>query len=133
MVRYKRSQSDLVSTINITPFTDVILVLLIVFMISAPGLYMSSFRIQLPGSQAAAQDSRFSLIVVLDQEGELFLSDRKISVEELKERLAGLEQDRKERILLNADERLAHGKVIYIVDVLREAGAGSVSVGTVPQ
>lgn len=133
MVRYQKNQNEPVSTINITPFTDVILVLLIVFMISAPGLYMSSFKIQLPGSSSKTSETAFSLVVGVDENGKIYISDQSLSEEELKERLAGLGKEKKDKVLLNADSRLNHGRVIEIVDILRESGVGSVAVGTVPE
>lgn len=133
MVRYRRKENEPVSGINITPFTDVILVLLIVFMISAPGIYMYSFKIQLPGSKSNTGESSFSLVIGIDEKGTIFLSDRSVSEEELRQKLTSLEVKKKEKVLLNADSRLNHGRVIEIVDLLRESGAQSVSVGTVPE
>ena len=133
MVRYKKNEDSLVSTINITPFTDVILVLLIIFMISAPGLYQASFKIQLPGTSSGTNRSDYTVTIAAEKGGQLYWNGERISPEQLKERLAGIKDPAQSRILINADSELAHGKVVQLVDQVRSSGAESVDVGTVPE
>ena len=133
MVRYKKNEDSLVSTINITPFTDVILVLLIIFMISAPGLYQASFKIQLPGTSSGTNRSDYTVTIAAEKGGQLYWNGERISPEQFKERLAGIKDPAQSRILINADSELAHGKVVQLVDQVRSSGAESVYVGTVPE
>ena len=133
MVRYKKNEDSLVSTINITPFTDVILVLLIIFMISAPGLYQASFKIQLPGTNSGGNRSDYTVTIAAEKSGQMYWNGEPIDDQQLAERLAGLKDPASSRILINADSDLAHGKVVRLVDRVRQSGATLVYVGTVPE
>lgn len=133
MVKYRKNEDSLVSTINITPFTDVILVLLIIFMISAPGLYQASFRIQLPGTESGTNRSDYSVTIAAEKEGQIYWNGEPVNREQLVTRLDGLEKPEEARILINADSELAHGRVVELVDLVRSTGATSVYVGTVPK
>ncbi|MEQ8351334.1 MAG: biopolymer transporter ExbD [Leptospiraceae bacterium] len=133
MVRYKKDDDSLVSTINITPFTDVILVLLIIFMISAPGLYQASFKIQLPGTSSGANRSDYTVTIAAEKGGQMYWNGEPVDGTQLKERLSSMKNPSESRILINADSDLAHGKVVQLVDQVRSSGATSVYVGTVPE
>ncbi|MCB1164795.1 MAG: biopolymer transporter ExbD [Leptospiraceae bacterium] len=133
MVRYRKGKDDIVSSINITPFTDVILVLLIIFMISAPGLYQASFRIQLPGTSSAAAQSDYQVTIALEKDGTMYWNGNPLDEETLKARLKELKNPAESKILINADSHAEHGKVVHVVDLVRSSGAPSVYVGTVPE
>ncbi|MCB1171698.1 MAG: biopolymer transporter ExbD [Leptospiraceae bacterium] len=133
MVRYRKDEDSLVSSINITPFTDVILVLLIIFMISAPGLYQASFRIQLPGTSSGTNRSDYTVTIAAEREGRLYWNGEDVTEQEVKDRLGKMEKPEESRILINADSELPHGKVVELVDLVRSSGATSVYVGTVPK
>lgn len=134
MVRYReRSDADsLFSGINIVPFTDVVLVLLIIFMIAAPGLLSSGLNINLPGASVSDTSAPERVTVGLDRGGQMYLDARPITPAELKQEIAGLVQKRSDLgVVLNADEAAGYGKVVEILDVLRQAGARRIYVGTV--
>lgn len=119
----------MISGINITPFTDVILVLLIVFMVSAPGLLSSSLNIVLPGSSTASSRVPSALVVALDREGHLYVDGKSMESGALEAKVKQIGKDA--QVTLNADARATHGRVVEVMDLLRRAGAEKIYVGTV--
>ncbi|MCB1327467.1 MAG: biopolymer transporter ExbD [Spirochaetales bacterium] len=134
MVRYRREDGSLFSGINIVPFTDVVLVLLITFMIAAPGIVSAGLGINLPGSQTTDPATPSRITVALDRDGGLFLEEEPVDLATLRERVGALIQRRADmNVYLNADRGARHGSVVEILDVLREVGASRIYVGTVRQ
>ncbi len=132
MVDYRggKRRGGVISGVNITPFTDVVLVLLIVFMVSAPGLLTSSLKIQLPGSSTAGESRGSQFTLGLDRSGTLYLEGKAVDEKQLRARLSTLgEED--VTITLNADSRAAHGLVVEVMDLLRRAGVKKILVGAV--
>lgn len=115
--------------INVTPFVDVMLVLLIVFMVTAP-LLTAGVRIDLPKSQAKAlaQDDK-PLEIAIDQTGAIFLADTEITLEELQPRLAAIAKGRKDvRIYVRGDKSLDYGRVMAVVGSISAAGYSKVAL-----
>lgn len=130
MVRRRRN-SQLFSGINIVPFTDVVLVLLIVFMIAAPGLLNTAIGIRLPGSSTAERRSQSSVEVGLDAQGRVFVRGQQVDRSKIKERITSELGTGPGEILLNADEGVRHGDVVALLDLLRSIGGKNVLIGTV--
>jgi len=129
--KYHRSD-DLFSGINITPFTDIVLVLLIIFMITAPGLLYSGLDLNLPGSSSSLSLSGEKLAVGLDGKGQLYFEGKRVSGDELKKIvIMKIALNREFRVILNADSASSHGRVIEVLDLLRSTGAQHVYVGAV--
>jgi biopolymer transport protein TolR len=118
--------------INVTPLVDVILVLLIIFMITAP-LLLSGIQIQIPASQAGAmpQQPAQPLVVTVDKKGQIFIEQQSVTLLDLKRRLPGLLQSHKgQAVYLKADELVPYGNVVKVLDLLDEAGASSIGLVT---
>lgn len=111
------------SEINVTPLVDVMLVLVVIFIITAP-LLASSIRLDLPRTGAAqpAEAPRF-VTVVLDASGQLFLNDQPVDLPQLAARLAetGRQQPDTE-IQLRADARVPYGRVVEVMGAAHQAG-----------
>lgn len=133
MIDYNKYRaSKLITGVNITPFTDVVLVLLIVFMIAAPGLVTSSLNIQLPDAGSTGHADSKATTIALDREGRVYLEGEPVKIEDLEGLIRGkLEKDPDRQFLLNADRKIEHGQVIRLLDLVRSSGAKSVLVGTV--
>jgi len=129
--RYR--QSEIMSGINITPFTDIILVLLIIFMIAAPGLLNTGLDIQLPGSSKSAKYSGDKILVGMDAQGGLYLNGKQIAPGELKGKIAELLKDKDQDVVLNADVASLHGRVVETLDLIKETGAKKIFVGVIPK
>lgn len=134
MKSYKnfKFSEEIISTINITPFTDVILVLLIIFMISAPSIYLSSIQIQLPQGGDTKSTIQYTEIIGIDKEGNIYYKNRIISLEDLKKIFSekGIEDKSKIEILINADKDAKHGFVIQLINELKNLKYTKVYVGT---
>lgn len=116
-------ETDEISEINITPFIDIMLVLLIVFMIAAP-LATVTVPLELPVSTAQAQpDPQEPIFLSLQGDLKLSIGDRQISREALGAELERASKgDRQARILLRADRNVAYGELMGVMDAMRKAG-----------
>jgi biopolymer transport protein TolR len=121
------------SEINVTPFVDVMLVLLIIFMISAP-LLTVGVPLDLPQSQAKSLDQdREPLTVSVNLKGQVFLQNSEITVEELVAKLNAVTQARdglNERIYVRGDRKVDYGTVMRVMGRLSEAGYRRVALVT---
>jgi biopolymer transport protein ExbD len=113
----------MISGINVTPLVDVVLVLLIIFMITAPILYQSAIKVQLPRAKSGEDIKRSPLNFTMAKDGRLSMDKEVISWEELGKKLAALgAQASEETAIISADESTPHGQVIRLMDTLRQAG-----------
>jgi biopolymer transport protein TolR len=118
--------------INVTPLVDVMLVLLIIFMVTAP-LLVTGVPIRLPESRAKALDQdRKPTIISIDRDGALFVNDEPVADDQLPERLvdlrAKLEPD--DQLFLRADSTLDYGSVMRVMGELNRAGLDRVALVT---
>ena len=111
------------SEINVTPLVDVMLVLVVILILTAP-LLASSVRLNLPASEAAQPvDSAAFVAVTLDRDGQAYLGDQRLSPAQLRERLA--EQAARQpdtEIQLRADAAVPYGKVVELMGLIQKAG-----------
>jgi len=117
--------------INMTPFIDVMLVLLIIFMVAAP-LLSSGVPIDLPQTKAAALNvDQKPLSVSIDDKGGVFLADQPVVVDQLPERLKALAKDGyDERIYVRASRGVVYGRVAEIMSIVTSAGYKKVALVT---
>jgi len=126
--RYKRLQ---ISQINVTPMVDVMLVLLVVFMITAP-LLTVGVPIDLPktaASRIVGQDE--PLVVSLSRDGRIYLQDAELALDELVPRLIAITENRREaRIFLRGDRTIAYGQIMIVMGAMNQAGFSRVALLT---
>lgn len=119
------------SDINVTPLVDVMLVLLVVFMITAP-LLTVGVPVDLPktnASQMVGQDE--PLVVSLNAKGEVYLQETQIGLEQLVPRLVAITENKKDtRIFVRADQSIAYGKVMEVMGTVNLAGFTRVALIT---
>ena len=119
------------SDINVTPLVDVMLVLLVVFMITAP-LLTVGVPVDLPkteASQMVGQDE--PLVVSVNAKGEVFLQETPITLEQLVPRLVAITQNKKDsRIFVRGDRAIAYGKVMEVMGTVNLAGFSRVALVT---
>ena len=129
--RARRSRS-MMSQINVTPFVDVMLVLLVVFMITAP-LLTVGVPVELPKSTAPEITGNDEpLAVSIDAAGVIFLQDTEISLEELGPRLIAVtERNPEARIFVRGDKGIDYGKVMTVMGALAEAGFTNLALITI--
>ena len=123
------------SEINVTPMVDVMLVLLIIFMVTAP-LLVAGVPVDLPESRAQALDQQAAPVqIVLDRQGNIFIDDVAVSAAALSARLAEIanqpEPPEGRRIYLRADKQLDYGQVMGVMGELNRAGLNRVALVSV--
>jgi biopolymer transport protein TolR len=131
--RRHRHRRGVMSEINVTPMVDVMLVLLIIFMISAP-LLTVGVPLDLPQSQAKSLDQdREPLTISVDLQGKVFLQNTEIGVEELVPKLKAIAEARggmDERIYVRGDRKVDYGTVMKVMGRLSGAGFHRVALVT---
>jgi biopolymer transport protein TolR len=119
----RRRRHTQMSEINVTPFVDVMLVLLIVFMVTAP-LLTVGVPLELPNSKAATvQGNDEPLVISVDGQGRLYLEDVEIELENLVPKLravTGAKQD--QRIFVRGDTNVNYGRVLSVMGEIHNAG-----------
>jgi len=129
----RHRRRSIMSEINVTPFVDVMLVLLIIFMVSAP-LLTVGVPIDLPQTQAKALDQdREPLTVSVNGKGQVFLQNSEIKVEDLVAKLEAITQARggtDERIYVRGDRKVDYGTVMRVMGRLSAAGFHRVALVT---
>ena len=121
--------------INVTPLVDVMLVLLIIFMVTAP-LLVAGVPVDLPENRAQALDQQAQPVqVAIDKAGAIFIDDRAVAEAELPQRLAALAAQpappEGRRIYLRADRDLDYGRVMRVMGELNRAGLNRVALVSV--
>tara|TARA_B100001057_G_scaffold457742_1_gene506315 strand:+ start:599 stop:976 length:378 start_codon:yes stop_codon:yes gene_type:complete len=111
------------SEINVTPFVDVMLVLLIVFMVTAP-LLTVGIPVDLPKVKASAlTDQKDPIEITLNVEGEIYIGESLIEIENLIPRLDAItEQNTEARIYIRGDRIVAYGRVMEVMSIINSAG-----------
>jgi biopolymer transport protein TolR len=124
-------RGQLVSQINVTPLVDVMLVLLIIFMVTAP-IIQQGVELNLPRVKAAALPGEEQQVVVsITSDRQLYLNDAKISAADLSSKLRAISVERPGRqIFVRADEQVAYGDVIRAMAAIKAAGIENVGMVT---
>jgi biopolymer transport protein TolR len=129
----RHRRRPVMSEINVTPFVDVMLVLLIIFMVSAP-LLTVGVPLDLPQTQAKSlEQDREPLTVSVNLKGQVFLQNSEITVEELVAKLNAITQVRgglDERIYVRGDRKVDYGTVMRVMGRLSQAGYRRVALVT---
>ena len=111
------------SEINITPFTDVVLVLLIIFMVSTPLLLQPSIKIKLPKAGSTEAGSGRNVTIMINAAGQVYLKNREIELESLKAELsAQAASDPDVAVVINADKQVVYDKIVQVLDISKQAG-----------
>jgi biopolymer transport protein TolR len=129
--RRGRGRRPLVAEINVTPLVDVMLVLLVIFMITAP-LLSSTVEVDLPRTQAAqATGQDEPLIVSVNAQSKIFLQDSELGEDQLVARLRAITQNKPDsRIFVRADKGLSYGRVMEIMGTISAGGFTKVALVT---
>ena len=121
------------SEINVTPLVDVMLVLLVIFLITAP-LMGSALRLDLPATEAASSPAPInSLSLILDPQGLIFIDDKPVALEALPAVLAmQASTDVSVEVQLRADQSVPYGRVAEVMGLLQKAGLSKVALAVQP-
>ncbi len=124
-----RTQTSL-EGINITPLVDVVLVLLLIFMVTAPVL-QSGVEVAVPQTRTVNQLTEQHRVVTLDKEQNVFLDDKPVNVHDLPA-ILGHGNDAKGTVYVRADQRVPFGAFATVMDAIKQAGIANISIVTQP-
>ena len=125
-----KTQSAL-SDINITPLVDVVLVLLLIFMITAPVL-QSGVEVAVPHTRTVNQLTEEHLVVTIDKDQNVFLQDKPVNIHDLTGLLEASSDNQKKVIYLRADQKVPFGAFASVMDAVKQAGITNISIVTQP-
>jgi biopolymer transport protein TolR len=124
--------STSLSEINVTPLVDVMLVLLIIFMVTAPML-QTGIDVELPEINGAPDvNPEDRIIISISRAGEIYYGSDKINFFKIKERLKRDAKSRKDAIFLRADRDVKWNSIVGVIDKIREAGYSEIKLVTQP-
>jgi biopolymer transport protein ExbD len=115
---------ELISGINVTPLVDVVLVLLIIFMVTATYIVRAAIEVDLPRAAHGGEAVGTVLSVVVTQANEVYLDGALLAEDELVRRTrAAVAKDADTRVVISADKGSLHGAVVRVIDLVKGAGA----------
>ncbi len=129
-IRQPRTASSL-ADINITPFVDVVLVLLVIFMITAP-ILQSGIEVQLPKTKTVKAIVEERLVLTIDRGQRLYLGNDLVNINALGELLRAKGPAGQQAVYIRCDESVPFGTVATVMDAVRQAGIENVSMVTEP-
>jgi biopolymer transport protein TolR len=128
-----KTSNRLLSEINVTPFVDVVLVLLVIFMVTAP-MMQEGVDVNLPQAKGKSLSSKEKrMTITITSKKEVYLNDRKVELPKLEDRLKKIFQNRvNKELFLKADEVVPYGFVVKTMALIRSAGIDQLGMVTVP-
>ena len=122
------SEASLMAEINITPLTDVFLVLLIIFMITTSAMVDSAAKVNLPQATRTVQEAR-GVAVTVTADGKIFVNQMQVDSAQLEPTLRDLlADDPKKLVVLQGDQSVMLGEAVRVMDVAKRAGATAISI-----
>jgi biopolymer transport protein TolR len=120
--------SDIVAEINVTPLTDIFLVLLIIFMITSSAMIESGGKINLPKAVATQSEAR-GTTVTLTPKHEIYVNQKKVSEESLEATLkAALSTSPDKTVILRGDKEVLLGETVKVMSIIKRAGASEIAI-----
>jgi biopolymer transport protein TolR len=122
------NNGDIVAEINITPLTDIFLVLLIIFMITSSAMIESGGKVNLPKAVATQSESR-GTTVTLTPKKEIFVNQKKVSEESLEKALQeALNNNANKTVILRGDKDVLLGETVKVMSIIKRAGATEIAI-----
>ena len=118
-----QDDDDEITGINVTPLVDVVLVLLIIFMVTANFIVRETIEVDLPRAANSGETVQGLINVVMDKDSKIFFDGVEVDEPTLKTRITdALAKDKDTRAIITADQALAYGRVMHILDVVKGEG-----------
>ncbi len=137
MISAKFRKQKLVTEINITPFTDVILVLLIIFMVTTPLIFQSNIKVNLPqaSSGKSPESARQSQVgITITNEGLIYLDESLVTRKEFKEKINAIYSSNPDlSVVLRSDRLVRFKDIVDVLDPITEMGITKLSIAVTPE
>lgn len=118
-----QDDDDVIAAINIIPFVDIVLVLLVIFMVTSSAIVRSALRVDLPQAASASESVPVTANVVFTKTGELYLDGDVVSMQVLGTELASrVAETPTLQVVISADKTIAYGDVVGIIDLVKQNG-----------
>jgi len=128
----ERQPGTTLSEINMVPFIDVVLVLLIIFMITAP-ILQSGIDVDVPKTKTVKELTEARMVVTIDRGQRVYLNDKPVNIHDIGQQVVAQSRNPKtQAVYLRCDESVPFGSWATVVDALRQAGIQNISVVTQP-
>jgi biopolymer transport protein ExbD len=125
----RRRKPHLMAEINITPFTDVVLVLLIIFMIATPFIYQSSMMVELPQASMPEEKAQ-DIVITINAQGDVYLDEEKVDLDALQRRVTSMVENEPDlSVIVNGDKNVRYNAVIQVMDALKQSGVSNPGLG----
>ncbi len=131
MPQLARQTETSLSDINIVPFVDVVLVLLVIFMIAAP-ILQSGIEVDVPKTKTVKEISEERLVVTIDKGQRVYLGNEPVNIHHLGDKLHAQMRGPQQAVFLRCDETVPFGSFATVVDELRQSGITNISIVTEP-
>jgi biopolymer transport protein ExbD/biopolymer transport protein TolR len=126
----KSTQTSL-AEINMVPFIDVVLVLLIIFMITAP-ILQSGIEVDVPKTHTVKELTEQHVVVTIDKAQRIYLGDEPVNIHQLADKIRKQLKKPQDVVYLRADETIPFGAFATVIDSLRQSGIANISIVTQP-
>jgi biopolymer transport protein TolR len=124
-------ERNVLSEINVTPLVDVMLVLLIIFMVTAP-MMKQGIDVDLPEAKGKGLPAEERLVILMKKNGTVYLNNKKMSLPQLVEKLRAVSKINPD-VYLKADKRVPYGEVVKLMAEIKEAGIEKLGMVTEPK
>jgi len=130
---FEGNRDGLMSQINVTPFVDVMLVLLIIFMVTAP-MMIQGVDVSLPeATSEPLQSETENLLITIDKNNHVYINDYPVTLDFLQEKLQKILEGREDRgVYLRADKDISYGMVVRVMSEIKNAGVVNLGMVTEP-
>ena len=126
-----QNDEETIADINITPFVDIILVVLIIFMLATPVIMNPGINVNLPKASSGESTPPSQLTFSINKDGKIFLNSKELAEESLKEKISEqIKLNPDTQAILAADKEVPHGTVIRILDQIKSAGIRKFAIST---
>ena len=127
------SEESAITGINVTPLVDIILVVLIIFMATAPLIHSRAMKVDLPKASQHEKAATEALQIVFNAQREIYLSGKRMTLEELGRTLKALAALSDVRVALKADQSIPYGEIVGLLDAVRAAGVRKIGLEVKPK
>jgi biopolymer transport protein ExbD len=124
----KFDDDEIITDINVTPLVDVMMVLLVIFMVTATYIVAQSIPVDLPEA-GTGEDVVTTLAITITEEGQLYLDGEKMDESKVSTQISRAKKsDPDLRVIIAADRRIAHGEVVHVIDMVRKLGVAKFAI-----